>query len=96
MEEHEQCLTRLTEEVDMYEHQDRQEAAQRLREQLQHVEVGRFCTKSTSYIMENFKHDSIKPPVWSPASSPNLSESSLVWLAAVCGFAAVSIGRDRA
>ncbi len=30
--------------------------------------------------MENFKrmHDSIKPPVWSPASSPNLSESSLV------------------
>ncbi len=42
-------------------------------------------------LMENFKrvYDSIKPPVWSPASAPNLSESSLAlarW-AAISGFA---------
>ncbi len=44
--------------------------------------------------MENFKrvHDSIEPPVWSPASSPNLSESSLAWWAAVPGFATLTLG----
>ncbi len=38
--------------------------------------------------MENSKreHDSIKPPVWSNASSPNLSESSLARWAAASGF----------
>ncbi len=41
---------------------------------------GSFRMKSTSYVIENFQrvHDSIKPPVWYPASSPNLSEPSLM------------------
>ncbi len=48
--------------------------------------MGTFHMKSTNFVLENVKcvHDSIKPPVWSPASSPNLAESSL---AAVSDFA---------
>ncbi len=44
--------------------------------------------------MENFKrvHDSIKPPVSSPASSPNLSESSLARWAAVLYLVALTLG----
>ncbi len=53
---------------------------------------GSFRTKSTSYVMENFKrvYDSIKPPVWSPASSPSLSESSLARRPAVSSSLALS------
>ncbi len=49
---------------------------------------GLFHMKSTN-VMEKFKrvHDSIKPPVWSAAELPNLSESSLVRWDAVSGFA---------
>ncbi len=59
---------------------------------------GSFHIKSTSYVMENFKrvHDSIKPPVWSPASSPNLSLSSLARWAAVSGFARAQPSTVRA
>ncbi len=48
--------------------------------------------------MENLKrvHNSIKPPVWSPASAPNLSKSSLARRAAVSGFANAQPSTDRA
>ncbi len=48
--------------------------------------------------MENFKrvHDSIKPPVWSPASLPNLSESSLAQWTAVSDLASAQLLDDRA
>ncbi len=42
------------------------------------LSFGSFRMKSTS--SEKFVHGSIKPPVWSPASSPNFSESSLARL----------------
>ncbi len=60
---------------------------------------GSFRMKSTSDVMENSMqvHGSIKPPVWSPASSSNLSdESTLARWAAVCGFVALSLDRVRA
>ncbi len=52
-------------------------------EKLDHIPLGKVCNW-------NFRqmHDSIKSPVWSAASSPNLSESILVRWTAVAGFAA--------
>ncbi len=49
-------------------------------------------------LMENYKrvYDSIYTPVWSPAPSPNLSESSLARWAAVSGFASAQPSTDRA
>ncbi len=41
-------------------------------------------------------YDSIKPPVWSPASSPSLSESTLVRWAAFSSFAIAQPSTDRA
>ncbi len=54
---------------------------------------GSFRIKSTSYVMENVKcvHDSIKAPVWSPASWPNFSKSCGGW--AVRASVASSNGR---
>ncbi|MCP3661316.1 MAG: hypothetical protein GY696_02295 [Gammaproteobacteria bacterium] len=47
--------------------------------------------------MENFKrvHDSIKPPVWSPASSPDWFESSFA-RGLVSGFASAQPSTVRA
>ncbi len=47
--------------------------------------------------MENFRRvrGSIKPPVWSFASSPDLCESSVVGWAAVSGFVQPSTNRSR-
>ncbi len=58
---------------------------------------GSFHMKSTSCVMKNFKrvHDSIKPWAWPPALSPNLSESSLAWWAAISGFASAHPSTDR-
>ncbi len=59
---------------------------------------GSFRMKSTSYAMKNVKrvHDSIKPSVWSPASSPSLSESSLARWVAVSGSARAQLSTVRA
>ncbi len=48
--------------------------------------------------VENFTrvHVSIKPPVWSPASSPSFSESRLARLAAVSSYATAQPSTIRA
>ncbi len=41
-------------------------------------------------------HDSVEPPVWSPASSSNFFETSLARWTAVTGFARAQPSTDRA